>query len=312
MGIVDQLTGVIKTGKEANVYHAMGPTDMPTNMEKNGSNGSFGQNIAVKIFKTTLSGFKNRVEYVEGDPRYAKFDVSKLGDRKLIKLWAEKEWRNLQRIHQAGILCPKPLMLQDHVLAMAFIGDENGRPSPQLAQFASRMSGRALRACYLDVIIAIRQLYQKCSLVHADLSECNLLYQQEKNKTYVIDVGQAVEKSHPKADIYLARDARQVTKFFYRKGISNALPWPVLCLFVVETDPALTCEGKELQMEHSLLEILQKEINEDTNANLQNKFERTDDWRHISTNAHDIFCTALRKLRAESGECVDACRTNIS
>ncbi len=75
----------------------------------------------------------------------------------------------------------------------------------------------------------MRKLYQKAKLVHADLSECNILYQHEQGKIYIIDVGQAIETSHPNADAYLARDAHQITRFFYKKGkLQNVLPWEVL------------------------------------------------------------------------------------
>jgi RIO kinase 1 len=33
-----------------------------------------------------------------------------------------------------------------------------------------------LRECYLELIIQMRVLYQKCKLVHGDLSEYNILY----------------------------------------------------------------------------------------------------------------------------------------
>ncbi len=44
----------------------------------------------------------------------------------MVKVWAEKEMRNLKRLWNAGIPCPEPLMLRMHVLLMTFIGDKNG------------------------------------------------------------------------------------------------------------------------------------------------------------------------------------------
>lgn len=43
----------------------------------------------------------------------------------------------------------------------------------------------------------MRTLYQECKLIHADLSEYNLLYYEDK--VYMIDVSQSVEHDHPKA-----------------------------------------------------------------------------------------------------------------
>lgn len=39
-------------------------------------------------------------------------------------MWAEKELRNLTRLHAAGIRCPKPHLLRMHVLVMDFIGQD--------------------------------------------------------------------------------------------------------------------------------------------------------------------------------------------
>jgi len=44
-------------------------------------------------------------------------------------MWAEKEFRNLRRMHAVGVPCPKPLMLRSHVLVMEFLGELNPQPS---------------------------------------------------------------------------------------------------------------------------------------------------------------------------------------
>lgn len=40
----------------------------------------------------------------------------------MVAMWAEKEFRNLRRMHSVGVPCPKPLMLRSHVLVMEFLG----------------------------------------------------------------------------------------------------------------------------------------------------------------------------------------------
>ena len=52
---------------------------------------------AVKVFKTTLVDFKNRIQYVKGDVRFFKDDFKKHNPRRVIKIWAEKEDHNLRR-----------------------------------------------------------------------------------------------------------------------------------------------------------------------------------------------------------------------
>ena len=60
----------------------------------------------------------------------------------------------------------------------------------------------------------MKEMYKLCNLVHADLSEYNLMV--NKQELYVIDVGQAVDTKHPKSLEYLKRDIKVITKFFYK------------------------------------------------------------------------------------------------
>merc|ERR1712137_1036564 len=62
-----------------------------------------------------------------------------------------------------------------------------------------------------------RIIYQKCKLVHADLSEYNILY--HKGHLYFIDVSQAVEHDHPNALRFLQMDCTNMTAYFRRQGI---------------------------------------------------------------------------------------------
>jgi RIO kinase 1 len=63
----------------------------------------------------------------------------------------------------------------------------------------------------------MRLLYQECKLIHADLSEYNLLYYE--NKINVIDVSQSVEHDHPQALSFLQRDIKNINDFFKKKGV---------------------------------------------------------------------------------------------
>jgi RIO kinase 1 len=120
---LDQLYGCISTGKEANVYLSEGrckdfatlemiPEDEP-NLE-----------FAVKIFKTSILIFKDRERYVSGEFRFRKGHC-KGNPRKKVKLWAEKEVRNLKRIAMSGkIRAPWPYFLKNNVIVMEFIGKD--------------------------------------------------------------------------------------------------------------------------------------------------------------------------------------------
>lgn len=52
-------------------------------------------------------------------------------------------------------------------------------------------------------------MYHNALLVHADLSEYNILWSE--GQCWFIDVGQAVEPRHPGARAFLLRDCNNVT-----------------------------------------------------------------------------------------------------
>jgi hypothetical protein len=54
----------------------------------------------------------------------------------MVKMWAEKEFRNLNRLQAAGIASPKPVLLRQHVLVMTFIGYSGGIAAPRLKVLA--------------------------------------------------------------------------------------------------------------------------------------------------------------------------------
>ncbi len=54
----------------------------------------------------------------------------------------------------------------------------------------------------------VKTMYNQCGLVHGDLSEYNMLWQDDT--LYFIDVSQSVEKFHPRAGEFLLRDLTNV------------------------------------------------------------------------------------------------------
>jgi RIO kinase 1 len=62
----------------------------------------------------------------------------------------------------------------------------------------------------------MRKLFHQCKLVHADLSEYNVLYHE--GHLYIIDVSQSVEHDHPSAFDFLRSDIKNVEDFFSKMG----------------------------------------------------------------------------------------------
>ncbi|XP_011504545.1 PREDICTED: serine/threonine-protein kinase RIO1 [Ceratosolen solmsi marchali] len=214
-GIINEINGCISTGKEANVYHARSTT---------------GIEFAIKIYKTSILVFKDRDKYVTGEFRF-RHGYCRSNPRKMVRTWAEKEMRNLNRLQQAGIKAPKPIMLKSHVLLMDFIGVK-GWPSPKLkdALLVSSQPRRLYREC----IEIMWKLYNKCKLVHADLSEYNILYHEES--LVIIDVSQSVEHDHPMALEFLRTDCTNITDFFKKNKVAVM---SMKALFDFITDPTI-------------------------------------------------------------------------
>jgi RIO kinase 1 len=137
----------------------------------------------------------------------------------MVKVWAEKEFRNLKRLYLAGIPCPEPVYLRLHVLVMGFLGDKKGWAAPRLrdVELQGEDADEQWRLLYLQLLGLMRRMYQTCKLVHADLSEYNVLYHLKK--LFIIDVSQSVEHDHPRSLEFLRMDIKNVSDFFRRKNV---------------------------------------------------------------------------------------------
>ncbi|XP_059828155.1 serine/threonine-protein kinase RIO1 isoform X1 [Hypanus sabinus] len=227
-GVISQIHGCISTGKEANVYHAT------TNN---------GENRAIKIYKTSILIFKDRDKYVSGEFRF-RHGYCKGNPRKMVRTWAEKEMRNLIRLQTAEIPCPEPIMLRSHVLVMGFIGKDD-MPAPLLKN--AHLSESKARELYLLLIQYMRRMYKDARLVHADLSEFNLLY--HNGGIYIIDVSQSVEHDHPCALEFLRKDCLNVNDFFRKH---NVAVMTVRELFEFVTDPSIAEDNLDAYLQKAM------------------------------------------------------------
>ncbi|XP_072118040.1 serine/threonine-protein kinase RIO1 isoform X2 [Mobula birostris] len=216
------------TVEQANVYHAT------TNN---------GENRAIKIYKTSILIFKDRDKYVSGEFRF-RHGYCKGNPRKMVRTWAEKEMRNLIRLQTAEIPCPEPIMLRSHVLVMGFIGKDD-MPAPLLKN--AHLSESKARELYLLLIQYMRRMYKDARLVHADLSEFNLLY--HNGGIYIIDVSQSVEHDHPCALEFLRKDCLNVNEFFRKH---NVAVMTVRELFEFVTDPSIAEDNLDAYLQKAM------------------------------------------------------------
>jgi len=263
-----EVNGCISTGKEANVYHAITED---------------GEHRAIKIYKTSILVFKDRDRYVSGEYRFRN-GYSKHNPRKMVKVWAEKEMRNLKRLWNAGIPCPEPLMLRMHVLLMTFIGDKNGWASPRLKDAPINDPEKYMKL-YLQLVKMVWKMYNQCHLVHADLSEYNLLY--HKKKLYIIDVSQSVEHDHPHSSEFLRKDCTNVIEYFRKRVLHPIMTVREMFEFVVKDSKTIREsmspeEVKDVENEDDLIELYLVKFHESIR-------DRPDNYNEIHKVDEEVF-----------------------
>ncbi len=194
-GIIDEIHGSVKAGKESKLYWGK---------DKNGNS------LAIKIFLTVSAEFKKgMLVYIQGDPRFTRV---RRDTRSLIYLWAQKEFKNLHSAFEAGVSVPKPIAVRRNVLVMEFIG-EDGTSAPLLREIPLKNPDKT----YRQILANVKRLYRKAGLVHADLSEYNIMIW--KGKPVLFDVSQAVSREHPMASKFLHRDLGNINHYFKRLDV---------------------------------------------------------------------------------------------
>lgn len=195
-GLIETVDFQISTGKEGNVFKATGKgSDL----------------LAVKIYRIATATFHAISEYIMGDLRFKGIARNR---RKMIFAWAQKEHKNLLRLREHGVRVPAALGCSKNVLVMEYIGDESA-PAPMLKDVVIEQPEEFLE----DMIEMMRRAYVNAGLVHADMSEYNILVHDGTG--VFIDVGQAVTSDHANASEYLKRDVTNLLRYFSRLGVKR-------------------------------------------------------------------------------------------
>lgn len=157
----DKLGKPIKTGKEADVYHAYkGDT-----------------HLAIKIFRITSANFKKITYYIQKDHR---FKTIKGDKRKIILQWAQKEFRNLLKCYQNGVTVPYPYKCYNNVVVMDYV--DGGMVKDEVLENPQEF--------FEEVIDLVYLLRHEAQLVHGDLSAYNIMVQD--SSPILIDIGQGM------------------------------------------------------------------------------------------------------------------------
>lgn len=189
-GTFSALGGVLNTGKEADVLHALDGDE----------------EIAIKIYRTATNRFKEMREHLRSDPRIDSIGGS---PRDIIYRWTRREYGNLKKAAEV-VRVPEPLDFEKNVIAMEFVG-EDGVRAPTLRRMEFDDWSHVA-----DLLVDMyKRLYGE-DLIHGDFSEYNVMVMGE---LILIDLGQAVTPDHPMADEYLRRDVENLVSFLRKKGV---------------------------------------------------------------------------------------------
>ncbi len=200
-GIVDEVLGQLKSGKEADVWLVR----------------HNGETVAAKIYKEReFRSFKNNAEYKEGRQtrnsrtQRAMNSGSRFGQKASEEAWKASEADTLAKLHASGARVPKPVLFYEGVLLMEVVIDAEGRVAPRLVD--AIIEPTTARAMY--EVVREQAIKMLCAdLIHGDLSEFNVLLAHDG--PVVIDFPQVVSAaSNSRSEHFFKRDLENVRRFF--------------------------------------------------------------------------------------------------
>ena len=214
LAAVDTELGVLKTGKEADVFL----------IERGVPDTDRSCLLAAKRYRASEHRMFHRdAGYLEGrrvrETRVnrAMASRSSFGREAIAGQWAVAEFTALCRLYELGVPVPYPVQILGTEVLLEFIGD-GSQAAPRLAQ---------LRHDTADLADLWRQLVEAlhtmaiAGFAHGDLSAYNLLVQS--GRLVVIDLPQIVDVvANPQGSEFLARDARNVATWFASHGVVEA------------------------------------------------------------------------------------------
>ncbi|MEV6494468.1 RIO1 family regulatory kinase/ATPase [Actinoplanes sp. NPDC051633] len=218
-GAVDTELGMLKTGKEADVYlvrRAIPDTDR-TSM------------LAVKRYRDGKHRMFHRdAGYLEGRrvrrsrEMRAMNSRTAFGKEMISAQWAIAEFGALSHLWEVGlesglVRVPYPVQLIGTELMMEFIGDwETGEAAPRLAQV--RADREVLEDLWQQMVDAL-SVMARAQIAHGDLSPYNTMVHD--GRLVLIDLPQIVDViANPAGGDFIARDVRNVAAWFTSRGLS--------------------------------------------------------------------------------------------
>jgi RIO kinase 1 len=211
---VDTELGILKTGKEADVYlveRALPDSD------------AVGESVvmAAKRYRgEDHSDFHRSAGYTDGrrvrNTRDTRAMAKKSAHGRAVAAgqWAWAEWESLKRLWTLGVSVPYPVQIDGTELLMEWI-TVDGDTAPRLAQTRPEHD---LLVSYFDQVRDFLSELARHGMVHGDLSAYNILAAGER--LVVIDLPQVIDLvGNPAGMDFLLRDCTNVCRWFRARGL---------------------------------------------------------------------------------------------
>lgn len=211
---IDTELGVLKTGKEADVFLIERATTEHRVL------------LAAKRYRSPEQRMFTRSSiYTEGRTVRRSRDARALqngsGYGRAVEAarWADSEWRYLRSCFEAGAAVPYPVQICGTEILMEFIADPQnpGSAAPRLQQ--TRPEARLL-ASYWEQTVEAMSIFAKLGFAHGDLSPYNVL--AAGNRLVFIDLPQFVDLAgNPRGAELLERDCLNMCTWFAARGLAS-------------------------------------------------------------------------------------------
>jgi RIO kinase 1 len=217
LGAVDLELGVLKTGKEADVFLVR--REVPET--------SRGCLLAAKRYRDDgHRQFHRSAVYQEGRRTRKSRDARAIRNRSAYGRevigahWARAEFDALVLLHVLGAAVPYPVQIVGTELLLEFVGQPDGAPAPRLVEI--RWRGEQLAGLW-DQAVALMDMLAGAGYAHGDLSAFNLLV--DGDRLVAIDLPQLVDVvANPQGPTFLDRDAATVAGWFTQHDFPVDVP----------------------------------------------------------------------------------------
>jgi RIO kinase 1 len=238
LAAVDTELGVLKTGKEADVFlirRGVPQTDRSCL-------------LAAKRYRSADhrmfhrdSGYLEGRRIRESRVNRAVSSRSAFGRQAIAGQWANAEFSALARLYAAGVPVPYPAQILDTELLLEFIGSADGIAAPRLAE---TRPGAAELAGLWDQLVQTLVTLARDGLAHGDLSAYNLLVHD--GRLVIIDLPQVVDViANPRGAFFLTRDAENIGRWFAAHGLAGVRPEPADLPALLRREALLDPESRQ-------------------------------------------------------------------